>query len=268
MNLLTRILWRWQGRRKLNHRDIGYRYTAIRKLGEVASVGDLEILLDLLGDQSQVVRNASSQALRSILDQVPDEQKATLEQGIIERFDASASLIEKLAIIEVMRSFTLARREQILGSLVKESENDLQYSILYALEGTQDYQILDDILDASNTSDLVLRRIALQTWYDGVSTRDKEGLDYCTPRLHFLIRASYELQTNGEFLRTILSYADRNELPHPKAYPDFIIRYVTELLGKWDYDPDAYRSLHAIMVPSYFTFDETAGDQERPYVIL
>ena len=114
----------------------------------------------------------------------------------------------------------------------------------------------------------MLKRKALETWYKGLENRQFDEIrTYASNKLHYLIRATYELQLDGKFLKKVLSFASINELPEPKAYPDFIIRYLNELIGTWEYDPDAYRSLHAVVVPSYFTFD-SESDVDTPFVIL
>jgi hypothetical protein len=179
-------------------------------------------------------------------------------------------LVNKLALIETSGAFRLAFRENLLGPLVVESENDLQYAAIRSIADTSDQVLLDTVLQASDTNDLVLRKTALETWYKGISTQDfDEILSYCVPRLHFLIRATYELQADGDFLRKVLSYSNLDDLPFAKAYPDVIIRYLTELLGQWEFDPEAYRSMHAIVVPSYFTFDDDdTAEGERPFVRL
>jgi len=270
MNILERLLWRWQGRRKLNSDRPALRYTAIRKLGELANPSDFILLLPYLGDPSQTIRNATALTLREIIYQVEDPAELEeIENSLVNRLNGQISLSEKLSIIEVMRALSLRTREKILGNLVRESQNDLQYAVIQSLEDTTNLDLLDDVLQAAETQDLVLRHTALKTWYEGVGNQTLKSVqDYITPRLHYLIRAAYELQTDGEFLRKALSYSNKKDLPHPKAYPDFMIRYITELLGTWDYDPEAYRSLHAIMVPSYFTFEDSTGNDERPYIVL
>ena len=270
MNPIEKMLWRWQGKRKLTSDKGALRYTAISKLGEIANPADFQLLLDQLESNYKIITNAVAIAIRQLIEGVEDPQIETdMEALIFEEFKKSSHLSRKLALIEVMRALSLSFREKTLAMLISESHNDLQYAIIKSIEDTINLDILDDVLEASNTLDLVLRRIALQTWYEGVAKQPLKSVqEYITPRLHYLVRAAYELQTDGELLRRALSFANQKDLPHPKAYPDFMIRYITELLGTWEYDPEAFRSLHAIMVPSYFTFEAVSDDEEEPYIIL
>ena len=268
MNKILQILWKWQASSKLNSSKLHLQYTAIARLGQVGNSGDIQKLLPYLQHDQQLIRNATARSIKLLLQDVETENFDNINRLIIDRFEDAKKLTDKISIIEVVKALPIAIREIALGPLVAERGVDLQYAIIDSLEGTSDLDILDDVLDASDTHDSVLRHIALQTWYNGIESQEiNEVVGYCTPRLHYLIRATYELQSNGAFLKKVLGYANRSELPSPKAYPDFIIRYMTELLGKWKYDPDAYRSLHAIMVPSYFTFDQSS-DNDRPFIIL
>lgn len=271
MNFLEKLLWRWQSKAKLNHPDDGLRYTAVSRFGEVSRASDLEILLELLMEPSQTIRNAAVRSTISLLQQFSEDTVVVEELmgQVFHFFEKQRSLTVQLALIEVMKYLPLDKREEVLGPLVLEREDDMRYAIIKSLKDTQELSILDDVLQASDTADLVLRRMAFETWYEGIATQNIEDItDYTTPRLHYLIRAAFELQTDGELLRKALSYAEKSNIPSPKAYPDFMIRYITELLNSWEYDPDAFRSLHAIMVPSYFTFDTDSGSDERPYVVL
>jgi HEAT repeat protein len=269
MNLLEKLLWRWQGRRKLTSDQLALQYTALRKLGEIGNPKDLELLLPYLSSGSQLTRNATALAIKDMIIQQLDTDTITIMQNtVLDHLERSSKLTEKLALIEITGHFPLAIREKLLAPMITTSESDLQYVVISSIEETRDLEILDTVLNASDTQDLVLRRMALQTWYRGISDQPLDNvIDYISPRLHYLVRAVYELNTDGEFLRKATSYAKKSDLPHPKAYPDFMIRYMTELLGRWEYDPDAYRSLHAIMVPSYFTFNQE-DSKEQAYVQL
>ncbi|MHA2502367.1 MAG: hypothetical protein ACXAE3_05850 [Candidatus Kariarchaeaceae archaeon] len=269
MNLIEKLLWKWQGKSKIGNDNPALQYTAMRKLGEIGSATDLELLLPYLADSEQIKRNTAALAIRDlILQQQDTEVISEMRDKVVMQLENARSLIERISLIEITRHFPLDLRETLLAPLIVQSEADLQYVAISSITDTQNLEILDTILDASNTNDMVLKRMALQTWYEGIANQELEKVqDYITPRLHYLVRAVYELGTDGEFLRKALSYSKKKNLPHPKAYPDFMIRYVTELLGKWDYDPDAYRSLHAIMVPSYFTFSKGEEEQET-YVQL
>ncbi|MDH5401906.1 MAG: hypothetical protein OEY49_05380 [Candidatus Heimdallarchaeota archaeon] len=271
MNFISKKFWIWQGRRKLNSDDLALKYTGIHFVGQLGTTRDLDRLYPLLSHQSQVIRNISSFSIKEIISRYKNESTiiSKISESIHGLFTNSSLLIEKLAIIEVMGELNLQTRESWLGDLVSVSENDLQFVILRSLKGTKNVDILDAVMDASETTDLVLRKAALTTWYDGLQNQDIHSvLDYVTPRLHYLIRATYELQTDGLLMKQVLSFSEVVNLPSPKAYPDFIIRYLTELIGNWDYDPEANRSLYSIVVPSYFTFNDDKSDTERPYIIL
>ncbi len=270
MNAIMKKLWTWQARKKKMHKDLVLRYPAIHLLGEYGDINDFDYLLGLLADESSTIRNITLTALKKlIVNNTNNHQNYShMVNGIVERFRSSNSLLKRINAIEVMKVLPIAKREELLATLLIESANDLKYQIIHSLGDTENIQILNDVLISSDTNDLILKRKALETWYNGLNKQEFEKVrTYSTENLHYLIRATYELQLDGEFLNKVLSYAQKNDLPSPKAYPDFIIRYLNELLGKWEYDPEAYRSLHAIVVPSYFTFDQE-DDIENPFVIL
>ena len=270
-NSISKILWVWQANRKLISKEIPDQYTSLYILGVFGKYKHIEKIVPFLSSSNQVLRNKASESLKQIYARLEDIiEKAAFEKLVYDEFETSSSLTHKLAIIEIMRIFSLQKREEFLGPMITQSENDLQYIVVRSLADTKNFDLLDAVLHSADTTDLILRKSALKTWYNGIKLHEiSELIEYCAPRMHFVIRAAYELQTKGDVLRQLLSNTNRNELPKPKAYPDFIIRYFTELLGKWDYDPEAYRALHAILVPSYFTFDQSETlDEDRPFIIL
>lgn len=270
-NPLSKILWVWQANRKLDSKDIPTQYTSLYILGVFGKYKHVEKIVSFLSDSTQVLRNIASEALKQIYVRLEDIiERAAFEKLVYEEFETSSHLTHKLAIIEVVRVFSLQKREEFLGPMISQSENDLQYIVVRSLADTENFELLDAVIDSADSTDLILRKSALKTWYEGIKLHElSEVVTYAGPRMHYVIRAAYELQTEGDFLRKLLSNTNRNDLPKPKAYPDFIIRYFTELLGKWDYDPEAYRALHAILVPSYFTFDQSETlDEDRPFIIL
>lgn len=271
-NFISQYFWKMLANRKLGSEKTTIKYNAIHIIGEFGSEKSLEKLYPFLSDEEQILRNVASLSIKLITGRMIDNDKPTLEiqSKLIDLFRDVKSLSSKISIIEVSRELPLKIREDLLGPIVKESEDDLLYSILVALEETQNLDILEDMLTVSESNDIVIRRVALESWVKGLEKIEFDDiLEYITPRLHQLIRITYELQLDGSLLRRVLSYANQSQLPNPKAYPDFIIRYLTELLGNWDYDPEAYRSLHAIVVPSYFTFsDDDLSESEKPFMIL
>lgn len=270
MNAVMKMLWLWQARRKLEHDDLIMRYPAIHLIGDWGNSGDFELLLNYLNDPSQIIRNSIMSSLKKLLVKYEEDEETHREMRslITDQFNAANTLIEKISAIEVLRVLPIRLREMLLGNMVEETESDLQYQVINSLGDTQNIEILDAVLRSSESKDLILKRKALETWYTGLENKEFDDvLTYCTNNLHALIRANYELQLSGTFMKKILSYANQNELPEPKAYPDFIIRYLNELLTKWEYDPDANRSMHAIVVPSYFTFNQDT-DKETTYVVL
>ncbi len=271
-NIISRSIWKFLAKRKLKSENITIKYNAIHIIGEFGNENALDKLYPFLSDDEQIIRNVASLSIKSITGKMIKEDKSTLEiqSMLIDLFRDVKSLSSKISIIEVLKELPLKIREDLLGPIVKSSEDDLLYSILVSLEDTQNLEILEDMLMVSESKDIVIRRVALESWVKGLEKIEFDDiLEYITPRLHQLIRINYELQLDGSFLRKVLSYANQSQLPSPKAYPDFIIRYLTELLGNWDYDPEAYRSLHAIVVPSYFTFsDDDLSESEQPFMIL
>jgi hypothetical protein len=272
VNPISRFFWKILANKKLNSNNIPIRYNAIHILGEFGNEKTMDKLYLFLSDDEQIIRNVASLSLKSITRKMIKKEVPTLEvqSKLIDLFRDVKSLASKISIIEVLRELPLKIREDLLGPIVKNSEDDLLHAILVSLEETQNLEILEDMLMVSESNDTVIRRVALESWVKGLENMEFDDiLEYITPRLHQLIRINYELQLDGSFLRKVLSYANQSQLPDPKAYPDFIIRYLTELLGNWDYDPEAYRSLHAIVVPSYFTFsDDDLSESEKPFMIL
>jgi hypothetical protein len=269
-NPIMRMLWVWQAR-NLNSAKKPKQYTSLYILGIFGKYKHVEKIVPFLASPNHSLRNKASDSLKQIYKRLEDiVEKAAFEKLIYGEFEVSSSLTQKLSIIEVVGQFSLQKREEFLGPLLRETENDLQYIVIRSLADTKNFDLLDGVLETADTRDLILRKSALKTWYEGIKLHDiSDAISYCGPRIHYVIRAAYELQTKGEFLRELLGNINSNDLPTPKAYPDFIIRYFTELLGNWEYDPEAYRAIHALLVPSYFTFDqsETMGE-ERPFIIL
>lgn len=270
-NPIMKLLWIWQANRKLNSEQTPQQYTSLYIYGVFGGFKHVEKIVPFLSSPIHALRNKASEALKQIYRRMEDiVEKAAFEKLIYNKFETSSSLTHKLATIEVIGEFSLQKREEFLGPLIGTVENDLQYIVIRSLADTKDFELLDGVLKSAETKDLILRKSALKTWYDGIRLHDiAESTSYCSPRMHYVIRAAYELQTKGDFIRKLLGETNLNDLPKSKAYPDFIIRYFTELLGKWDYDPEAYRALHALLVPSYFTFEKSDTlEEDRPFIIL
>ena len=269
-NPVMKVFWKWVAKRKLRSEDPVDQFNSLRILGEFIDNNEINIIFEKTSSSNQLIRIGAAFSLRQLYDRIELElDRSIFEELVLAKFTQTLSLQEKIILLEVIRHFPLYVREEVLAPLILQSDFDLQYGVIKTLSDSKNPEILDNVLESSRSSDLVLRKTALSTWYSGIENVDfVEPVEYCTPRLHFLIRASYELQSDGLLLKKVLSYASKNDLPIPKAYPDFIIRYLTELLSKWEYDPDAYISLHAIAVPSYFTFDSEDTEGEEPFLIL
>lgn len=269
MKITNKTLWRMISLVKLKSEKNHIRYVAIRTLGKFGNMKDYERLLNLVNNENLELLNSICYSIKEIIDRENnDENIKKMEEIYLEKFETMKGLRPKIIMIEMSRSFDIQFREQMWVRQLRDSKNDLKYTIISVLKDVKDLKVLDEVLNSAETTDSLLRRIALETWYSGLMKYDVETIiDYIADKLHFLIRATYELQTDGKLLKQSLSYSDKNAITSPKAYPDFMIRYMTELLGLWDYDPDAYRTLHSIMVPSYFTFENDEG-KERPYIIL
>ena len=269
MNITNKTLWRMISLVKLKSEKNHIRYVAIRTLGKFGNMKDYERLLNLVHNENLELLNSICYSIKEIIDRENnDENIKKMEEIYLEKFETMKGLRPKIIMIEMSRSFDIQFREQMWVRLLRDSKNDLKYTIISVLKDVKDLKVLDEVLNSAETTDSLLRRIALETWYSGLMKYDVETImDYIADKLHFLIRATYELQTDGKLLKQSLSYSDKNAITSPKAYPDFMIRYMTELLGLWDYDPDAYRTLHSIMVPSYFTFSK-GEEEEETYVQL
>ncbi len=94
---------------------------------------------------------------------------------------------------------------------------------------------------------------ALEKWERSVSQMPKEQrIEYCTPRIHALIRV-YEVWKKGEdILFEILDHADASKLPEGKLYPDVTMRIMLAFLEKYEYSPNAYKNVYRLIIPEYF----------------
>lgn len=268
-NSIMKFLWVFQAGMKLKSEDYSTKYAALRILEKYGSTKHIPAIILELSNEDHSIRNSSSLAIKAIYERSEDLKKPEIETLLVDKLTVSKSLTEKIAIINSMNHFPIETREDIIAPYILAGEPDIQYTAINSISDTKNFEILDSILDAADNPDLLLRKAALSTWFTGLNKVPfDEALEYCTPRIHYLVRSVYELQTDGIFLKEILANVNRKKLPKAKAYPDFIIRYFTELLGKWEYDPDAFHSLHAILVPSYFTFDEPITGDDKPFIIL
>ncbi len=266
MSLLDNLkakIWRTLAVRKLKSPKKFIQVEAILALGEYGKTDDINLLIPFLDSQDNILRLNATIVIRKLFKHDPQK---TAKNMLIETYKES-KLLKKITIIEILQELPLEERENLFGDQLANASDDLLYVLLQALKGTTNTELLDDILDAANTKDLVLRRTAYFAWFAGIEAMNKDKkLAYATPRLHQLIRATYENRDKGETLKFVLGHADRRELPEPKAYPEFIIRYLIELINTWEYDPDVNRSIHKLVVPAYFTFNEERDMKDRPYI--
>lgn len=257
MNVLMKKLWVLLAQRKLNSANNITKFNAIELLGEYGGIKHLSALAEGLASSDAMIRNASVQAMQLLIQRFPSEQFLTVLQESLTHSD----LIEKLAVIEVLGAFDLSTREKLLTPFLFNSTNDLLFAVVIALRGSQDIALLDKFLEISITADLTLRRATYTSWFAGIAAMETEQrLEYCTPYIHELIRATYEMNAEGDILFAILAHANRKLLPPAKAYPEFIQRYLLKLIHMHEYDADVYRNLHQLVVPAYFIFANESED--------
>jgi len=265
MKLMENI-WLFLAKRKILSNDQIPRYNSLLLLGNFSDDTSIKLLIPYLSDQDTLLRNAAIRSLKQILAR---SQKRSMHLNVLKERFQKAELIEKLAVIEILEVFDIEDREKILTNYLSKAEGDLIYAILYALHGTVEISILDRVLEISESPDLLLRRLAYRTWFEGLRSMEDENLmTYATPLIHYLIRSTYEMKDQGEILRYVLSNANRKDLPSAKAYPEFITRYLISLINKWEYDGDIYRSLHNLIVPAYFTFKDDGEGDDRPFILV
>lgn len=264
MNSLVKNIWLLFARRKLSASNLNTRLSAIEIVGELGTPDDIPDLLPLIHESNTLVRNQAISALKLLYNQEGADPFMDDLLGILQEEE----LISMLAVIDILEIFPLVLREQYLVEYLDDANSDLLFEVIRSLEHTTNEEILDKILALASTKDLLLRRVIYTTWFSGIfSMQHDRRLAYATPLVHALIRATYEMNDNGAILREVLSNADKKQLPAPKAYPEFIIRYLVQLIHAWEYDVYIYRTLHTIVVPAYFTFDN-ASEKEAPYLIV
>ncbi len=259
-NLLSRI-----ARKRLSNQNNLDKISAIHVLMEVGTIQDLEtLLLNLWKEPTHEIQIEMLKAIKHLTKSL-NYTKAT---DIIKKYLSTGNLRERMLAVELCEPFPLVTRENILLEKSKESEDDLLFLLVRVLRGSKDLDFLDRIISHSFTKDLVLRRAIYTTWFEGISNLpEDQKLYYGTKNIHTLIRATYEMNDKGTLLNWVLANADRSDLPEPKAYPEFIFRYVISLIHRWEYDPDVNRALHQLIVPAYFTFDER-NDDLKEFVIV
>jgi HEAT repeat protein len=264
MNKLTVPLWLMVARKRILSLNLNTRLSAIEIIGKYGSPKDIDLLIPLLNDEEHLVRNFTISALKELY---RNEGIESYLDKLMSKLN-SADLVRKLAIIEVMQTFDLSIREDYLSRYLDDPNSDLLSAVIGSLKHTRNIVLLDKILDKANTRDLLLRRAVYTSWFTGIRALDKtKRIEYTTSLIHSLIRATYEMRDDGLILRDVLSEADKKLLPEAKAYPEFIIRYLVELVNQWDYDVYVYRTLHNIIVPAYFTFDIKESDKQ-PFIII
>ncbi len=258
---INTALWRFLAAKKLSSRSLPTKIQAIQLLAKYGKPEDQAMLLPLINERNNAIRLSATVSLRTLF-----RQDQSFKQALLDHLQ-NASVLTKLTIIEILQELPLEEREEIFADTITTATDDILYAVVQALKGTTDINLLDAMLKAADTKDLVLRKTAYLAWFQGIANMEKEDrIQYATPRIHQLIRATYETKDKGTILQNILAYADRKELPEPKAYPEFIIRYLIELINTWEYDPDVNRAIHQLVVPAYFTFREREQMQERPYI--
>lgn len=266
MNSISKRAWRFLSLRKIRSDDFIHIIQGLDKLYFSGIDEDILLMNKFLDNKNHAIRLRTIHTCKSIIN------RSELQMDLIDQLNglySSFSLKGKISLIEIFQILDLEKRESLLMKHILDAESDILYSLIKALSGSKKEEIMDRFLYATNTFDHVIRRIAYESWFESISLMEfEERVDYTSGYAHQLIRATYEMEDNGDLLKEMLMHVSKSSLAQPKAYPEFILRYLIELVNKWEYDPDVYRNLHGLMVPAYFTFETDITDKERSYIIV
>ena len=256
---ISEKLWLYTAKRKLNKDNFQTKLNAIQIIGKFANEKYIDVLKTYLDSRQTILRNEAVKAIKSIIarNKCDDGLSEKLMKGFKE-----FSPIKKIAIIDLLSIFSIKKREKFLQDLIQGSNNDITFICIYAINGTKNIHILDKVLRITLINDFVLKKLAYDVWFTGISKLDenKKG-KYCGARLHDLIRATFETNDSGNLLHSILISTKIQEFPIPKAYPEFIFKYIIKLIDKWGYNPQIYSRLHSTMIPAYFSFSNATEEK-------
>ncbi len=223
-------------------------------LSDKISLQTLNHCLQFFSAKETTIRNSAIYCATKVFANLSTEQQKEFLEGIITRFE-NLTLLEKLGILELFkRANTLEITRKFLVRLLPAVEHDLLFQVIQALPQDLPENTLDTLLKISTTTrDRVLVLMALRKWEQSLEgMEEKSLLNYCTPRIHSLIRV-FELWGEGQdILFKVLDRANPEQLPEGQLYPDTTVRAIIAFLEKYEYSPTAYQNAYRIIIPQYF----------------
>ncbi len=225
-------------------------YLSQTKNSKIAS----KVLIPLLSNKDSLVRNSAVYAVSQIIRRLHEKKRQELKKVLLETYRES-SLLTKIGVLYLLQYYNKEEDvKKLLEDELKVAEHDLLFSIIQALPVSISKESLDVLLKiSSENKDPLIVLAALDHWEESVSKMEKEErINYCTPRIHTLIKV-YELWNKGDdILFEVLDHADSSKLPEGKLYPDVTMRILLAFLEKYEYSPNAYKNVYRLVIPEYF----------------
>ncbi|MGM0600468.1 MAG: HEAT repeat domain-containing protein [Candidatus Rifleibacteriota bacterium] len=129
----------------VNDEDKYVRSSVAYALGATRSQKAFEILFECMADESEVVRFSAAKAIACF----PDDQ---VMKEINNRLD-QADKNTKLALIEILGQIKTDESAKILRSFLNDSDGELSYKASMVLMGQENFEILDELIEASKRLD-------------------------------------------------------------------------------------------------------------------
>ena len=239
--------------KKINSPEKIERLKVTLYLKEKGKIADLDTLFKLLKDEDWNVRNASAQALLTLIERYPilkDQALKTLHNLIKE-----SSLSVKLPILEVLGKLKDYKSKPYLQKLLEESDYDLLYAAVRAIGFLTDVDILASLKNVVYAKDYITRRAALLSVIRIVNAIEPENrVKVLASHIHLLMEVYLELNELGDIICEILDYGDPQDFPEMKGYNEYEIVKLEELLERKDYSVEMYRNFSKLIYPQYFLY--------------
>ncbi len=223
-------------------------------LSNKTNLATLHHCFKFFAEKEATIRNSAIYCATRIFSNLPVEKKKEILREKIAQFD-NLTLLEKLGVLELFKKANdLEEAREFLVKILPTAEHDLVFQVIQALPLDLPTITLDTLLKISTTAkDRIIVLIALRKWEQALEQMEEDSLlNYCTPRIHSLIKV-FELWGEGQdILFRVLDRADSEQLPEGQLYPDTTVRAIIAFLERYEYSPTAYRNAYRIIIPQYF----------------
>jgi HEAT repeat protein len=129
----------------VNDEDKYVRSSVAYALGATQSQKAFEILFECMSDESEVVRFSAAKAIACF----PDEQVMKKINSLLGQADKNT----KLASIEILGQIKTDESVKILRTFLNDDDGELSYKASMVLMGQENFEILDELIEASKRLD-------------------------------------------------------------------------------------------------------------------